>query len=148
MGQVSKRLDHHCTKLEISSQEPYTHILPMCLSHPTSFLHLSSLKRLQVNVQWWINSTEPERWWEQGRRRAVRPALPTVQHHQASIFFWQWSHWFHLHCVLLTTHQCLVSCNQTLITVFACHWYARWCFISIILFDNLELFKKRRERES
>ena len=78
---------------------------------------------------------------------AMEPLVPPVRHHRASIFFWQWSHWFQLRCVLLTTHQCPVSCKQTLITVFACHWYTRWCFISIILFDNLELFKKRRERE-
>ena len=93
-------------------------------------------------------TTELDRWREQSRPRAVRLALPAVRHHRASIFFWQWSHWFHLRCVLLTTHQCPVSCKQTLITVFAYHWCACWCFISIILFDNLELFKKRRERES
>ena len=88
-------------------------------------------------------------WKMEGARpRAVRPALPAVRHLRASIFFWQWSHWFQLRCILLTTHQCPVSCKQTLITVFAYHWCACWCFISIILFDNLELFKKQRERES
>jgi len=104
----------------------------------------------------------------EGARPPARSAASAaaVRRHRASIFFWQWSHWIHLcgttappsffwqwshwfqlRCVLLTTHQCPVSCKQTLITVFTCHWYTRWCFIPIILFDNLELFKKRRERE-
>ena len=97
--------------------------------------------------RWYGQCTEPERWREQGRPRAVRQALPTVQHHRTSIFFWQWSHWFHLCCVLLTTHQCPVSCKQTIIRVFACHWYARWCLISF--FSTIWNYSRNggRERE-
>ena len=85
----------------------------LCETHGWIFTHKVHSENFTViksgvNFNHWARKMR-----EQGRRCAVRPVLPAVRHHRASIFFWQWSHWFHLRCILLTTHQCSVSCKQT-----------------------------------
>ena len=82
-------------------------------------------------------TTELERWREQGHPH-------TVWHHRASIFFWQWSHWFQLCCILLTTHPCPVNkqlseCSRVI--------GIRGSALYQSFFSTIQKYSRNRERE-